>query len=222
MAEKTWSDFYPEIRPHVYGCPTPTIDREIRNTCIEFFRSTSAYRHQLTDINLVAKQGLYTITTPAKTTMERVVEGYVKDDATADHRQIFPITIDELKDKYSNWRSQEGHPNHWVHDLNNLSILLFPIPIDAVTAGLRLWINLTPAQDAATGIEDYLYERYQDILASGTLARLMAAPNKRWSNPQEGDRRRRLYNAGKTRSTIEVFSSFTPTRLRTQPRIPLA
>ena len=222
MAEKTWDEFYPEITPFVSGCPHSAIDRELRNICIEFLRDTASYRVEHTAIDLLLETSDYLLTPPALTNVEQVVEAYVLDEADATARPISPVSISTLKKLYSNWRNEVGSPRQYLHDLNALSITLFPKPPAAVASGLLLWHTATPAQVTSTGIPDYLYERYLQRIAAGVLARLQAQPDKRWTDHNQAALHQGLFRRGKVKTQIEITASFGPSQMQILPRNPLA
>ena len=225
MAEKTWSAFYSEIRPHLTRCPEPTIDRALRTTSAEFFKDTSTYKVKLAEQDLIASQPDYVLTPPVRTIMERVVEGYVMDEDGGDReslRLIEPTTIVELTELRTNWREEDGNVTNYLHDLNNLSVTVYPRPIETVTNGLVLWATVSPDLDAATGIPEEHYARYKIPLAKGVLARLLSQPNKAWTNLQQAGIYQAQFNRGKTKAFIDYHTNYGAIRLQTRPRVPLA
>lgn len=224
MAEKTWSEFYPQVKPYVGGCPNPVIDRELRNTAIDFLRNTSAWRYdQHAAIDLVDDTGQYTLTPPAKALIERVTEAFVKDEASATPRPIRPKTIDELRALFSNWRTEKGSPAYYSHETNNLTLYVVPKPDlkATVTGGLTPWLTLTPNQ-VATGIEDYLFDRYLQTLAHGAVSRILAIPDRRWTDRGKAADEKFEYEKGRLQAQVELFTSFTTGDMRVHPRYPLA
>ncbi len=228
MAEKPWSDFYSEIRPHASRAPTPTIDRALRNASSEFFRDTSSHKVKLDEQNLVATQAAYTIGPPAtdpNTLIERVVEGYVMDEDLGDReslRQIHPTTIDDLKTLRKNWREEDGNPTNYLHDLNNLTVLLYPRPLELVTNGLVLWATVSPNLDTSTGIPEEHFNRHKLAIAKGALARLLSQPDKAWTDYKQAGIYQAQFNRGKTKAMIEYYTNYGAIRLQTMPRWPLA
>ncbi len=225
MAEKPWADFYSEIRPHAPHCPEPTMGRALRNTASEFFKDTSADKVKLAEQNLTIAVPEYTLTPPAGTLIERVVEGYVMDEDGGDReslRQIWPITINDLLELRTNWREEDGNVTHYLHDLNNLTVRVYPIPIATVTNGLVLWATVSPHLDDSTGIPEERYNRYKTAIVKGALARLLSQPNKAWTDYKQANIYERQFLRGKTKATIEFFTNYGAVRLQTRPRFPLA
>lgn len=225
MADKIWSDFYSEIRPHLPHCPESTMDRALRTTSAEFFASTSAWKVKLAEQDLTIDISNYSLTPPADTIIERIVEAYVMDEDGGDRnslREIWPITIASLLELRPNWREEDGNPTNFVHDINNTTITVFPTPIGTVTNGLVLWSTVSPDIDTGTGIPEELYRRHKITLSKGVLARLLSQPNKAWTDYEQAEIYQKQFNRGKTKATIEFFTNYGAIRLQTRPRVPLA
>ena len=225
MAEKPWGAFYSEIRPHAPHCPEPTMDRALRNITAEFFRDTSVHKVKLAEQNLTIATPEYTLAPPANTVLERVVEGYVMDEDGGDReslRQIWPTTINDLLELRPNWREEDGNVTNYLHDLNNLTVRVYPIPIATVTNGLVLWATVSPHLDDSTGIPEEHYNRHKTAIVKGVLARLLSQPNKAWTDYKQAGIYQAQFNRGKTKAIIEFFTNYGAIRLQTRPRWPLA
>jgi hypothetical protein len=75
-------------------------------------------------------------------------------------------------------RDEQGDPvKYWVHA--DRTIRVFPIPTRRAT--LRVAAVLKPRRNG-TGVEDWIYETWADVLVSGTIAQLAMIPGKDWSD----------------------------------------
>ncbi len=225
MADKTWSEFHSEIRPHLPHCPESTMDRALRTTSAEFFKDTSAWKVKLPEQDLKIAIPEYPLVPPSNTIIERIVEAYVMDEDLGDReslREIWPITIQRLLELRPNWREEDGNPTNFVHDLNNTTVRVFPTPLGIVTDGLVMWSTVSPDIDTGTGIPEELYRRHKITISKGALARLLSQPNKAWTDYEQAGIYQAQFNRGKTKATIEFFTNYGAIRLQTRPRVPLA
>ncbi len=76
-------------------------------------------------------------------------------------------------------------------------ITLSYVPVQ--TRSLEVLVALAPV-NATDAFPQYIYQRYGDALASGTLALLMAMDGTPWKNPQMAEVNRSIYDGGVARA----------------------
>jgi hypothetical protein len=100
-----------------------------------------------------------------------------------DGAELEPASEDKLRQVYPDWPTAEGAPRFILSE-TPLSFRVVPKP-DAASAGtgrITLRVVLQPARDA-TGIDDWVFNKWVEAIAAKAKADLMAMPAKPWTNP---------------------------------------
>jgi hypothetical protein len=93
------------------------------------------------------------------------------------------------------------------------NLILYPNPNKAYPNGLRLKLVVRPSWES-TGVTDWIGRRFIQEIANGALAQLMSQVGKSWSNPEAAAQYQRMFEASKTRATIDAYRSFTRSSLQ--------
>ncbi len=116
-----YEDFLPEVVQYVPDVPEFIAINAIRNSCIEFCEKSRYLQTDLTPINLVANQAMYTVIVPPDTKFVDIVEAYANDVL------LIPKSSEELSRiyRYTDWRSVEGQPMYITREVYT-SVQLVP------------------------------------------------------------------------------------------------
>jgi hypothetical protein len=132
---------------------------------------------------------------------------YVKQ-AWANDWPLDPTTLDVLNQIRRYWPDDEAdQANAFVQQTQD-TITLYPKPTVAYTDGLVMKLAIYPSM-VATGVVDWLGERYAEDLAAGAKAILMAQKGKPWSSTEGAAEQRALFEAAKTAGVSDANKSFT-------------
>lgn len=175
---RAWSYWFPDLAPHVPGCPSIIMAHELRRTAQTFFERSRAWR--IDQAPIAVATGAETVPlAPSDATLDLVELEAVWYDG----RRMEPVTVEELDKSYStNWRDQTGTPDRYLELVPGV-LTIFPKPIADATEGIRMRMIVKPS-DTSTGLPVDIAKRYHDAVHIGAKARLMVYPNKPWSNPQ--------------------------------------
>jgi hypothetical protein len=207
-----WSGFYDHILPEVNGVLPASVDFVLRQICIDFCQETGVHTSEVTPINVVALTAEYTLTSTVTGT-----EPYQVKAAWFDGTPLDLAPIDTLNAAPDYWPNVTATTSTAFTQKQPDKIILYPTPDTAVTAGLRVELILRPTQ-SSTGLTDWIATRYMRELACGVKGRLMAQSDKPWSRPDQAAYYLGLYEAAKTRATIDVNRSFMRSTLSVRPR----
>lgn len=190
-----WSAFFPLIAPHSTGAADPAIEDAARRAAIEFCAETGVNEKTLADIATVQGQADYTI---AGATSE-VIAGLLS--VRLDGQRLSLLTPAELDDM----PELEGDATPWAAMLvGPSSVRMVPAPVVA-DRQISVRAAMRPAQ-AATGVDDAVFERYAADIAFGAVALL---------EPKRSDARVRFVDAiGRARVAVLRNHSRTATRAR--------
>lgn len=172
----TW---YDDIAPHVAGCPLPLVLQKIRAAAIEYCRLSRTWRYLgVQPVDLVAAQQTYVLGTgatvgalPAGVTVVHVFQANYADEPL---EVCTPAGFRELS---ATWHKDAGEPEAFTL-FQDGELSLWRIPEASEAGALELpEVALAPSQ-AATEVDDRVYERARDIVTLGALALLHQLPKK--------------------------------------------
>lgn len=165
-----WDQFFRHLQPYVPGCPEVTMEDHLRDAAVMFCARSEAWRVELGPAVTVAGTQDYTVTVPANTDIENVVELYLND-----------VRLKRVSDLYAALApgAPTARPNAFAV-LPDGQLRFFSTPDDAYTFGGQM--VLKPSL-AATGVEDFLFVDHAKSIAYGALSTVLLIPGKEWSNP---------------------------------------
>ena len=209
MTAVAYSEWLPCIQPHVPDCPTPMITDMVRSVCIDFCESSRYLRTQLDSFNTVVDDDEYEITTPTDTVLAGILSMRVGD------RVLEATTQERLEEEATYWRDRSGPPTRYIQS-SEQAVILNPVPSDV--EAVRVFAAIRPSQ-ASGGIDEAIFERFRDGIASGAISRLMAMPGVAWSNPQLAEYHASIYGASVTQASSKAARGLThDVRPRIRPR----
>jgi hypothetical protein len=199
-----WSQFFRDILPETPGCPDPVIEHALLRAAQEFFERTALWTVWLDNVRTIPSVQDYDIELEPNSELVRLVR------ATLDGRDIDITTPEALP---SDWQTYQGAGLSeciFTRDLFTITVL----PRASRALLLRVEAVLKPS-DKATGIEDYLFRRFNEAIANGAKGRLLLMANKPWTSQNEGLRFEGLFKS-EMRSLhfrrMRAFSSARPRR----------
>jgi len=175
-----WEEFLPSVLLEVDDCPTALAVAAIRNSAIEFCQRTRVWREYIDPINVVTGMAGYELDNPSNSTIVTVLSARCGTDPNKVDLKG-PFSERRLDTDLPGWRNFEGNlPNVFLYD-GNLTITLVPKPTEDITNGLDVYCALKPDTNSADGPE-LLLNHYHEAIGYGAKYRLMAMPEKEWSN----------------------------------------
>ncbi len=101
--------------------------------------------------------------------------------AEFDGRTIFPISLHEMDARFRDWRFRMlPEPTNFIKEMSDRIRLVY-CPDQAIVDGFVVWQNLMPLR-TATAVEDFLYNRYFEVIADGAAYRLLSMAGKSWGD----------------------------------------
>jgi hypothetical protein len=210
MATVTLDGFMPHINPKVPGCPDPTVRNAIIQVATDLCSRSGCWNELLASASVTSGSFPYTVPVSAHGRLVRLLS------AKVDGANLTETTYGKL-DGVDEWDTKTGTPSHYLFNAAG-KLIVYPLP--AATASLRLRVAYTPARNA-TVLEDFMYTRWMNEIASGAIALLAGEPNRSWSNPEQYITHSKLYEQGVAKATIETNRNFTTGEMAVSMR-PLA
>jgi hypothetical protein len=211
---KLWKDFFDYVLAELPGVPQDVATLQIRNAAIDFCDQTGVYIYQPDNIDIVNGQAEYDLEPPSNNyDVARV------GSAWYENTELMAVSEDMLRKKMYDWTEQSGAPAGFMHTDPSV-IRLVPSPDADKTGGLLVRLVIRPAR-TGIGIEDWIFNKYVEVIASGAKYRLASMPQKPWSSPDIAKYHGTMYQAGIMAATAEASKSFTRTSLQVNLRRPV-
>ncbi len=186
MTNVAYSQWLDHVQPHVPDCPSPMIILAVRQACIEFCRRSRYLRVSLDPFNTVVGDDEYELAPPTDTVVSAILNVRCGD------RLIEAARQEDMDAEVNYWRDLEGQPSRYLQP-DEATMILNPIPQEIMA--VRILAAIRPSQ-ASGGVDEAVFERFLDPVASGALARLMAMPGVAWSNPELAGYHEQIFNSG--------------------------
>ena len=187
-----WESYLADVLPDVPGCPEAAAIIAIRNTVIDFCTKTRLWRETLAAVNVVATQSSY-VMAPAtpNTSIVTVLYGLLSDTPLNG-----PLSDDDLDVRGLQWQDQTADTPDSFTLPNPDTVRLIGIPTVNIASALVARVALKPTQ-TANDAADFLFNDWHEGISHGAKSRLMAVPDKEWSNPAAA-----LYHVGRYKSAL--------------------
>lgn len=175
--------FLPLVLPHVPECPQAIATFNLRLAAIEFCERTRCWRH-LTSV-AIAKDGR-AISAPIYAAIHQIESAVFDTDLPLE-----PIQYSDVDE--ASFAEQAGSQPRYITQAQyntvrvlpfkegTLKLSLFLKPVN----GSEMWTDTDGiVTDSYDAVPEFIYKMHAEHIACGALTRLMAQPNKPWSNPQ--------------------------------------
>jgi hypothetical protein len=194
---KAWDQFFPDILVDVLECPYPVVTHALKRSAQDFFRRTLVWRVWLDPMQTAANINEYELDLGSNAELVRI------ERATLDGR---PIVISTAASMPTDWKTNPLGIEDCIFLVDGKNVTLIPYK----AAGLVLLIEaaLRPA-DAATGIEDYLFDLYGETIATGAKARLLRQPLKPYTDMGASADAQILFECAIGQIGIQQFRGFS-------------
>lgn len=171
---KVWSQFFSDILIDVPGCPDPTVERGLLRAAQAFCIGTQVWKLWLENITTQANVTEYDFELEPKSELVKL------ERATLDGRSLLITTPQSLPD---DWRTNSAGLADCIFTSDRKTLTLLPTKVAGLV--LRVEAVLKPS-NSATGVEDFIFDQYGEVIAMGALARLLQQSNTPYSNPAKG------------------------------------
>ncbi len=200
-----WSAFFPDLLPHVMGCPDPLAAQELRRAAAEFFRRTRAWSEWLEPVTTRANVREYDLDLPNQSDVVRV------EQATLDGQ---PFAVGSFRECESN-PARLAQTGNGLTSLDRKTFVLDREPAAGRLVEIR--VSLMPSKNA-TGIDDRLYDQYADDILSGAKHRLMQLAATPFFNPQLAVQAKAAFDAAVATRNVDAWRGHTGNTPRARPK----
>lgn len=190
----TYEDFLSRVLIEVPGCSEISALLAIKDCCIEFCEKSLILVRDHDPVTVVKGIVDYDLEPPSGHLVVKVMRAWMENSP------IDPLFPDIVKDAsvysrvFSSFQSAPSLPSKYLQK-DERSISIWPIPDKTYANGLTMRVALKPTR-SSTSVDDILYEDYADVIAAGSMARLMVSSSKPYTNLQLAPARRQEFLAG--------------------------
>ncbi len=209
---KYWRDWFPDLMPHVQGCPLVVAEHELRRAAQAFFRATRAWKEVLAPIAVSGTQDEVDMT-PVDTALDLVRV----ESVTYDGKQLGAETASNLDASHQDdWTLHTGTPSHYIQMTPNI-LRLYPVPVASASSGLVARVSVTPSGNS-TGLPDDLAIHFWDAIHIGAKSRLMLYPKATWTNPDSAVAYGAMFGSMVDSATVAAAKSYGAARIPARPK----
>lgn len=159
----TWADFYPELMPHVVGCPQPMANIALREAARVFFDRTRIWREWLDPVLVQANVREYDLDLPVGSMVVRI------ERTALDGEPLEVLSFNQLSSDPARTETSPG--------LTSRDRAVFTLT-RALPAGkeVSVFASLKPTKKAL-GVPDDMFEHHCEDIVEGAKQRLMMFRN---------------------------------------------
>lgn len=193
---------YDYVIPWVPGAPENLVLQEIRNAVIELCEKTLIVQRDHPPVTSISTINDYDFDPPDGWLVTKIMRMWFKGDVMVPHHldnsSEFNGTWEYNRDLVYGPRPEGANPKFYTQK-NELGFIVWPAPKDTIADAITLRVALKPTRicpDPCDQIPDEIFEDYAEVIASGAKRRLMLAPKKPYSDPQQATVEQGLFLAG--------------------------
>jgi hypothetical protein len=199
---KTWDKFLKDVLPWTPGCPEPIAEHAVLRAAQEYLEGTRIWKLWLPDITTEAERTEYDLDLEPASELVRL------ERATLNGRPIRVRSVDELPE---DWRTYTSGIEDGVHTLDGRTMVL--LPAQAADMVVKVEASMRPS-DSATGVEDFIFNRYCAQIATGAVAALKGHTDKSYSDLAGAGLWRERFEGHMGISDFQRFRGFSSARPR--------
>ena len=206
-----YTEFIPHVQTDVQGCPRAAMIDAIRKTCIEFCQDSNYWRFEQDPMDLVKDEKDYEFE-PFRNTVVTTIRSMVTDDG-----RVSPTTEEELDYSDHNWRDLTDTRPTWYVPFLPAFFRLVPFPKETVVGVLKILVALAPTRDSTEVWED-IFTHHLTTIANGAQSKLLAIPDKTWTNFELAGVRGSMYRRRLSGAKIDAIKGFSRRTLHARAR----
>jgi hypothetical protein len=206
------ADLLPYLLAETPAVPDVTAKQALTLAAIEFCRETLLWDELQDPITVIDKVHTYDLEAPTDAGIVAVKQVWAAD------RELVPVVLAKLVQVMPNWQTAQGSdPVYYNTAADWSTVRIFPTPMNANRQKLVLRVIYQPTVTSTT-LPDFLVNNYLEALLSGAKARLMAMPQKAWTNNDLAAYHKGLFDAAIIQARIDSIHERSPGTVTVRPR----
>jgi hypothetical protein len=194
---KLFEDFQAEILQYVHGAPTIMIRTHVRNAIIEFLERSMILKKEPSSFYLTEDEHTYKLKFVNDRYRAVAIKGdiFLGEDESTSHI-IGETTEHRLDTTIGRWRKVEAvKPNFGFLTEETNKVRFYPIPNEDSDDEIYMTCAVTLKRDQ-TEVDEWIYEKYEDIIQAGAVASLLEIPGSSWANEKLAGKFRTVWSRG--------------------------
>lgn len=204
MSARNLSDMLSRVTPECPQCPYPQQEQALLDTIRDFCQATRLHTYEAENETVMALVSDYDIELP-DTTVEAIAIEYMSLDGT----EVKARDTAWLDKMIPDWRKRSADDFRYFTQLTKYSFTFPCVPITNQTVGgLYYRVQIKPKQDA-TSVDGDLADEWIEAFSDGAKAKLLAVPDKPWTQLKRAEHLDHLYRSARGRAKIRASKSRT-------------
>jgi hypothetical protein len=173
-----YTTYVPDVLIYAPGAPQLTIVDALRKSARQFFYESLAFRAWLDPFDLTINVSTYDLDAdlPVETDLAQIML------VNCDNLTIDEATHDEFLRLDPKWPTLTGtNPSYYTALNHKGHFSITPVPTATITNAFNVQVAVYPSL-ASTGIEQGYFEEFKDGIIDGALSRLLAMPDRPWTD----------------------------------------
>ena len=209
------SAFLSRVLTDTPGCPDVLALQAIVDAAVELFEYSDAWVITSDPIRLSSLEDTYE---PDSVQGARI--GRIKN-VWCGARQLRFKTPSGLTDVLPDWQTARSSEPTYYTSPDGSSVRVHPMPFAVNGASITIEASYIPRDDMSGSVSptipDALGIKYRDTIVAGAKARLMAVPERKWSNERLAGYYQAKFDDGKATARIEAIHAGQPGTLTVRP-----
>lgn len=181
MAYVDLNVFRPKISQYCQGASGMLIRQHVLDTIIGFCERTECLKKDASDFYFEEETAKYSLKFPEDRYVAVAIETMTLGEGN-NSKELTRITSNELDHSVSNWRQDTTtYPTHFflTDELNEVRV--YPMPTNDIDDEVHISCIVRPTR-SQTEVDEFLYEKWEDVIVDGTLSKLLMLNKASWYN----------------------------------------
>lgn len=208
--------FLPRVLPYVLGCTDPMAKQAVVDAAIDFCKRTNVVWRTFVVSSEVGVSE-YDIEVPAQMVASRLLDLYYRDRKLP---IVDSLAVDDpfaLRGAIDGTQQDAGAPLASYAVLGEATFTVYPVPNEAVEDVFTGKASFQPTRSALQ-LDDVLYDRYLDTIASGAIMHLASLPGMPFTSKAVYEMHRARFYAGMGSAVSDARKGSGMTNTRVKPR----
>lgn len=213
-----YTTLYDDVLPELPGAESALALHHIKRACNDFYERSLYSRETLAGQTITVNVATYSVVAsdPSNFDCGKILEVSFWDSSGSmtKPKSLTPRTREQLTYEMPDWATRTGTPSAYTQPAIDRVTLAYT-PDATYTGGLIVTIAKLPLY-AGAGVDDAVFEKFNEVLAYGAKARMMRMPKKPWSNPKLAAEYRTMFDQEVGKAAAIAAKGYGRAPLRTR------
>lgn len=211
MSNIKYADLIHDVLPFLAADPSdPFTEAMIKRAAIEFCKESWVWKHVCDAQDVTVSEGTYDLDIPNASSVATVM------DVLLSGVPLEAKEIGWLNANVPTWLTDAATPRYYTQTEPE-KLMLAPVPSETTAGALTVTVALQPSQ-SASGLPEWIFNKFPYEITDGALAKLMLVPGKPWTDLAGGVDRRAKFEAAIANARAMAVTGLGRAANRTSPQ----